>query len=113
MQEYIPLDGTVFWIGVAIWIGASCLIFALGGLECILNCLPKSRAQDTRPTNATDDDTTWTITLDPTLVPGPQNQDEEPPIYEDIERQDALHLPKYHECCSQEDTIKNVNLHNL
>ena len=96
-------DDTMFWIGVAIW----GLTFAMRGLECILKCLPKSRAQDRRPTNyrATDEGTNWTVNLDPTLVPKLQNKYEDLPRYEDIESQDALHLPKYHECCRQEDTI--------
>ena len=42
--------------------------------------------------------------LDPTVVQGSKKEDGEPPKYEDIERLDALQLPKYHECC-QEDTI--------
>ena len=100
-------DDMVFWIGVVIWISAWGLTFAMRGFECILKCLPKSRAHDRRPTNyrATDEGTNWTISLDPTLVPKLQNKDKGLPRYEDIESQDALHLPKFHECCSQEDTI--------
>ena len=100
-------DDTVFWIGVVIWMSAWGLTFAMRGLECILKCLSKSRVQERCPTNyrATDQDTNWTINLDPTLVPELQKEEEYPPRYEDIESQDALNLPKYHECCRQEDTI--------
>ena len=99
----ISRDNTIFWIGGVIW----GLTFAMRGLECILKCLPKSRVQDRCPTNyrATDECTNWTISLDPTLVPKLQNKDEDLPRYEDIESQDALHLPKYQECCRQEHAI--------
>ena len=104
-------DDTMFWIGVVIWISASCLIFAMRGLACILKCLPKLRVQDSSPTNlrTTDEGTNWTLTLDPTPVPGSQeDEDEEPPKYEDVERQDALHLPKYHDCFRLEINSPNL-----
>ena len=58
-------DDTMFWIGVVIWISASCLIFAMRGLACILKCLPKLRVQDSSPTNSrtSDEGTNWTITI--------------------------------------------------
>ena len=106
-HSFYVWDDKVFWTGVVIWMSAWGLIFAMRGLECILKCLPKSRAQDRRPTNyrATDEGTNWTVNLDPTLVPKLQNKDEDLPRYEDIESQDALHLPKYQECCRQEHAI--------
>ena len=63
--------------------------------------------EDTHPTNArAEADMTHPIndSLYPTVVQGSKKEDEEPPKYEDIERLDALQLPKYHECY-QEDTI--------
>ena len=100
-------DNTMFWIGGVIW----GLTFAMRGLECILKCLPKSRAQDRCPTNSrtTDEGTNWTLTLDPTPVPRSQeDEDEEPPKYEDVERQDALHLPNYHDCFRLEINSPNL-----
>ena len=78
-------------------------------IDKILEYCKKSRAcdEETHPTNsrAEDEDTYPTNdSLDPTVVQGSKKEDEEPPKYEDIERLDALQLPKYHECY-QEDTI--------
>ena len=37
-------------------------------------------------------------------MPGSQEEeDEEPPSYEDVEKQDASYLPKYHDCFRQDD----------
>ena len=78
-------------------------------IDKILEYCKKSRAcdEETHTTNARAEDEDTHLTndsLDPTVVQGSKKEDEEPPKYEDIERLEALQLPKYHECC-QEDTI--------
>ena len=74
---------------------AICATCASAGDENTHLTNARAEDEDTHPTNDS---------LDPTVVQGSKKEDEEPPKYEDIERLDALQLPKYHECC-QEDTI--------
>ena len=104
------IEQPVFYVlGIAILLILVLTPTILNAIDKILEYCKKSRAcdEETHPTNARaeDEDTHPTNdSLDPTVVQGSKKEDEEPPKYEDIERLDALQLPKYHECC-QEDTI--------
>ena len=99
----ILVTGAVWGDTVLTRIGLVILLSALSGLFILVISLLVVCMLGYTPDE--DVNSTYCSYFDPALVQGSQNKDEEPPKYEDIERQDALHLPKYHEWCRQSDTI--------